>query len=407
MKILVGVIYTLLPEIILFISAVLMMHYAIHFPNAGVLATELIALFILLAALALSMQFNRSRMFFALVTMLLGFGSLLVFANVSDNLSRQILVGSLCLFMPLNLVCIHSLGERGIFTRYGIWLFGLLLLEIIFITVLIGTRAQGVGDALFVKFLQWRIFVHSTISQPGLLLLFIGMLWINDRLIRQHSAEIAAFFFALLATAVMLGAQQPATIAIFAAASALAFGLAIVLESWSMAYLDELTGLPGRRALEEHMRQLGGRYVIAMLDVDHFKNFNDTYGHDMGDQVLRLVASRLQQCAGGGKAFRYGGEEFGLLYPGRSLNETAQVLEDLRADIESSGFNPRRGERRATPGIQDTVDDNNPLRVTVSIGAAENSASRGDPWSVLKNADQALYDAKRNGRNQVCKHGLQ
>jgi diguanylate cyclase (GGDEF)-like protein len=402
MKILVGVIYTLLPEIILLISAILLTHYAILFPNAGVMATELIALFILLVSLALSMQFNRSRMFFALLTLLMGFGALLLDAGINDSLSRQILVGSLCLFMPLNLVCIHSLGERGIFTRYGMWSFGLLLLEIVFIIVLMGARAQGVADALFVRFFQWRIFERTAISQPGLLLLFIGLLWVNDRLIRRHSAELAAFFFALLATAIMLGSQQPATVAIFAAASALAFGVAIVLESWSMAYLDELTGLPGRRALEEHMRQLGGRYVIAMLDVDHFKNFNDTYGHDMGDQVLRLVASRLQQCGGGGKAFRYGGEEFGLLYPGKNLKEIVPLLDNLRSDIESSGFNPRRGERRAAPGTQDTADDDNPLRVTVSIGAAENSISRRDAWSVLKNADQALYEAKHNGRNQVC-----
>jgi len=195
-------------------------------------------------------------------------------------------------------------------------------------------------------------------------------------------------------------------VAIFAAAAALAFGLAIVIESWTMAYLDELTGLPGRRALEEQMRQLGGRYVIAMLDIDHFKQFNDTYGHDVGDQVLRLVASRLQQCTGNGKAYRYGGEEFGVLYPGRSLKETSAALEALRIDIETSGFNPRRGERRAAAGIQDEEDDANPLRVTVSIGAAESGNSRSDPWNILKAADQALYDAKHSGRNRICLRGI-
>ncbi|HVC38020.1 MAG TPA: GGDEF domain-containing protein [Gammaproteobacteria bacterium] len=406
MKIVVGVLYTLLPEIILLVIAMLLAHYAVYFPDAGILATELVALFILIASLALSMQFNRSRIFFALLTLLIGYGALLALAGAHDGLSRQILDGGLCLFLPLNLVFVHSLAERGVFTRYGAWPFGLLLLEIAFVIVLMGRRAQGVAGALFVKFLQWPMLSLTGISQPGLLLLIIGLLWINDRLIRRHSAEIAAFFFSMVATAVMLNSQQPVTVAIFAAAAALAFGLAIVLESWSMAYLDELTGLPGRRALEEHMRQLGGRYVIAMLDVDHFKHFNDTYGHDVGDQVLRLVASRLQQCAGSGKAFRYGGEEFGLLFPGKSLKETASALEALRTDIETSGFNPRRGERRAGPDIQDSVDDGNPLRVTVSIGAAESSTSRGDPWGVLKTADQALYDAKHNGRNRVCVRGI-
>ncbi|MGA9852769.1 MAG: GGDEF domain-containing protein [Gammaproteobacteria bacterium] len=402
MKTVVGVLYTLLPEIILLVVATLLTHYAAYFPDAGTLATELVALFILLVALALSMQFNRSRMFFALLTLLIGCGALLLLATTRDNLSRQLLTGSLCIFLPLNLVCMHALEERGIFTRYGAWPFGLLLLEIVFVMALMATHAQGVANALFVEFFKWPALSTIAISQPGLLLLVIGLLWLNDRLIRRHSAELAAFFFSLVTVAVMLHSKQPVTVAVFAAAAALAFGVAVILESWNMAYLDELTGLPGRRALEEQMRQLGNRYVIAMLDVDHFKNFNDTYGHDMGDQVLRLVASRLQARAGGGKAFRYGGEEFSVLYPGKNLKEVAPALDLLRAEIETSGFNPRRGERRSGLETPDAVDNEISLRVTVSIGAAENDGTRKDPWDVLKTADQALYDAKNTGRNRVC-----
>ncbi|MBD9413860.1 GGDEF domain-containing protein [Pseudomonas sp. PDM16] len=85
---------------------------------------------------------------------------------------------------------------------------------------------------------------------------------------------------------------------------------AVVHEAYQMAYRDELTGLPGRRALNDRLDRLGRNYVIAMADVDHFKKFNDTHGHDVGDQVLRLVASQLRRIGGGGKAYRFGGEEF-------------------------------------------------------------------------------------------------
>lgn len=406
MKIVVGVLYTLLPEIILLVIAALLAHYAVHFPDAGIEATELLALLILLAALALSMQFNRSRMFFALLTLLISYGALLKLAANNDDLSRQILAGGLCLFLPLDLMCMHLLPERGVFTRYGIWPFGLLLLEIAFVIVLVETRAQGVANALSAEFFKWPSLATTAISQPGLLLLAIGLLWLNDRLILRHSAELAAFFFSLVTAAVMLHSRQPAAVAVFVTAAGMAFGLTIILESWTMAYLDELTGLPGRRALDEQMRRLGGRYVITMLDVDHFKHFNDTYGHDVGDQVLRLVASRLQKCAGNGKAFRYGGEEFSLLYSGKNLQDVAASLEALRTEIETSGFNPRRGERRSGPETSGTADDDNPLRVTVSIGAAESGNTRKDPWSVLKAADKALYDAKHTGRNRVCLYGV-
>jgi diguanylate cyclase (GGDEF)-like protein len=192
-------------------------------------------------------------------------------------------------------------------------------------------------------------------------------------------------------------------VAVYAAAAALAFGHAVIQESWSMAYLDELTGLPGRRALEEHMRQLGGQYVIAMVDVDHFKRFNDQHGHDVGDQVLRFVASRLQKQVTRGKPFRYGGEEFSLIFGGHRLPEVQAELEQLRADIEACRFDLRRRERRSeTAADGDGVTLEPMLAVTVSIGAAEYGAHLNEPWTVLKAADKALYDAKHSGRNRVC-----
>lgn len=401
MKTFIGVLYTLFPEIILLIAAALLSYYGVGFSSAGVLATELAALCILLAALALSVQFNRRRMFFAVLTVLLAYGVLLLMSGNRNDLSREILIGGLCLFMPLNLVIAHTLAERGVFTRYGAWPFIALTVEILLVATLVSGYSQNIADALFVKFVRWAPLSATGISQPGLLILAIGFLWLNDRLIQRHSPELAAFFFSLVATAVMLHSRQPPAVAIYAAAAGLAFGMALIRESWNMAYTDELTGLPGRRALEEHLRQLGGHYVIAMLDVDHFKNFNDTYGHGAGDQVLRLVAARLQQCAGGGKAFRYGGEEFIVSYPGKSLQEITAALENLRAEIETSGFNPRRGERRSLADSHKGLDTDEPLQVTVSIGAAESSATLADPWAVLKTADQALYTAKRSGRNRV------
>lgn len=402
MKTLVGVLYTLFPEIILLVAAALMAAYSAGFSRTGMIAADLAALGILLAALALSMQFNRRRMFFAVLTLVLAYASLLSLNGHHDDLYRGILAGSLCLFLPLNLVAAHTLEERGVFTRYGAWPFILIAIEVLLTAAFTAGHSQGLANALFVQFIRWRPLAATGISQPGLLILAIGLLWLNDRLIRRHSFELAAFFFSLVAAAVMLHAQAAPATTVFAAAAGLAFGIAIIRESWSMAYTDELTGLPGRRALEEHLRQLGGHYVIAMLDVDHFKKFNDRYGHDTGDQVLRLVASRLQQYAGGGKAFRYGGEEFCVSYPGKNLQEAGSALETLRTEIETSGFNPRRGERRSLPDDRKEAETGVTLQVTVSIGAAASSANLSDSWAVLKAADQALYRAKHRGRNRVC-----
>lgn len=402
MKVLVGVLYSLLPEILLLSVALLLAGPAAGFPPAGRLSAELTAGAILLAALGLSMQFNRSRLFFGLLALLLAYGGTLWLAQAGQALTRWILAGSLSLWLPLDLVLFSRISERGIFSRYGALWFGLLAGQVLFTLGVAGAGAAQLGSALHVQFTHFRAFNDARITQPGLLLFGIGLLWLNDRLIRRHSTELAAFFFSLIAAALLLHAPTRAVAAIYAAAAGLAFGHAVIQESWSMAYLDELTGLPGRRALEEQMRQLGGQYVIAMVDVDHFKRFNDDYGHDVGDQVLRFVASRLQKQASSAKPFRYGGEEFSLVFNGRRIAEVQDELEKVRVDIETCRFDLRRRDRRSDDNDGTDPSQEPVLAITVSIGAAECGTHLSEPWTVLKAADKALYDAKHGGRNRVC-----
>jgi GGDEF domain-containing protein len=175
-----------------------------------------------------------------------------------------------------------------------------------------------------------------------------------------------------------------------------------------MAFRDELTGLPGRRALNERMQRLGRNYVLAMSDVDHFKKFNDTHGHDVGDQVLRLVASKLSKISGGGRAYRYGGEEFALVFAGKTLEECMPHLEVIRESIASYNIQLRNQESRPQDDQQGrqrrSGSGASSVSVTVSIGVAERVEQR-TPEEVLKSADQALYSAKGAGRNCVMAFG--
>lgn len=185
--------------------------------------------------------------------------------------------------------------------------------------------------------------------------------------------------------------------------------VAVAHEAYQMAFRDELTGLPGRRALNERLQRLGRNYVIAMADVDHFKQFNDSHGHDVGDQVLRLVAAQLRKVGGGGKAYRYGGEEFTLVFAGKSVEECIPHLEQVRLAIEHYRLQLRdkqqrprddkQGRQRRT-GVAATQ-----VSVTISLGVAERSAQLGSPEQVIKAADQALYNAKGAGRNCIRSHG--
>ena len=185
--------------------------------------------------------------------------------------------------------------------------------------------------------------------------------------------------------------------------------LAILIDSHDMAYRDELTRLPSRRALNQGLLSLGQRYTIAMLDIDHFKKFNDKHGHDVGDEVLKMVASKIAHVDGGGKPYRYGGEEFTIVFSGKSKQQVAVHLESLRAAIEAYKMVVRQIDRKTD--ITGSKEDreyrgkNDPkhktLSVTISIGFAERSAICKNPEEVIKAADQALYRAKDQGRNRV------
>jgi diguanylate cyclase (GGDEF)-like protein len=175
--------------------------------------------------------------------------------------------------------------------------------------------------------------------------------------------------------------------------------------SFIMAYRDELTGLPSRRALNQALAGLGNHYAIAMIDVDHFKRFNDTYGHKAGDQVLKLLAARLIRMTGGGRAYRYGGEEFTVVFSGKSKEEALLHLETCRRRLSETPFIVRGKARRASSagrrGNLPKGSARKKVKVTASFGVAEPGSVFKTPAQVVTAADRALYRAKKAGRNCV------
>jgi diguanylate cyclase (GGDEF)-like protein len=192
---------------------------------------------------------------------------------------------------------------------------------------------------------------------------------------------------------------------VYLMAAAILMGLSVLETSYAMAYRDDLTGLPARRALMRDLHGLGATYTLAMVDVDHFKKFNDRHGHDVGDQVLKMVAGQLAQTPGGGRAYRYGGEEFTLVFPGKTRDEAVPHLDAVRVAVGDARFNLRSWARpRKKPqSPKGAKQDGRTLSVTVSIGVADSSTKEPTTEKVLKKADQALYRAKKAGRNQVSK----
>jgi len=194
------------------------------------------------------------------------------------------------------------------------------------------------------------------------------------------------------------------TLTIFFTTSGFILLIGTIEASFSMAYIDELTGLHGRRSLNETMSTLTKNYAIAMLDIDHFKQFNDKYGHKTGDQVLKMTAAKLGEVSGGAKSFRFGGEEFTTIFPGKTAKEAKPYMDEYRLKLENTKFIVRSLKRRTSTFKgrgKSNSKDHKTASVTVSIGIAEYGINQTNPEKVLKAADKILYKAKRLGRNRV------
>jgi diguanylate cyclase (GGDEF)-like protein len=161
-----------------------------------------------------------------------------------------------------------------------------------------------------------------------------------------------------------------------------------------LSVTDGLTGLHNRRRLMESLadevrrsERLKHNFAVLMVDVDHFKKYNDTFGHPAGDDVLARVAAMLREATREvDDVARYGGEEFVVVLPETAMPEALEIAERVRARVASEAF----------PG----------RRITVSIGVAEYPTHGDTPDQVIGAADEALYEAKREGRDRVRRAGL-
>jgi diguanylate cyclase (GGDEF)-like protein len=374
--------------------------------NAQVLLLNLPYL-LAVACAVLAVQINHARFF--LLALLTGGAYWLVQTKLQVSLvDPQAAATYLGLGVGLGAVVLllFCLPDRELRSGYG-------LLAYTLAVVLVGAGASLVVDFLPQIFQQhsgwiglWPrpdFVLPPAISALHVLVLLTGLLVLC---LRNRAAD-AALLVTLLSGSILLAVfYLPNLSQTMFTVAGISQVYALLRSSHAMVYRDELTGLLSRRAYNEQLRRLGKRYAIAMLDIDHFKKLNDTYGHDVGDQVLRLIASIIDRVGGGGTAYRYGGEEFCIVFPGVSGEACLSELERLRNAIADYDIVLRdKGERPATAGAgskrRGGKKRGSSVAVTVSIGLADNGGDNADAEDVYKEADKQLYKAKQGGRNRL------
>ncbi len=376
------------------------------------------------AGILLGWRFHSSRVLFVLISLLLAHRAMEFFSmgRVLSIGPGRIAFESVALLLPVNFIVLSFVHERALAVSAIASRLALLLFESVFVAI-VGRPGETTSPAfLRLAFLNRDLFHWTRIPQLALLAFAIAFGVLLFRFLLHRKPVESGLLWSLAAAVLGLQAGGVGRIAgAYFATAGLVLVSSIIENSYVLAYHDELTGLPSRRAFNDALVSLEAPYAVAAVDIDHFKKFNDTYGHDTGDQVLRMVAGRLARVTGGGHAFRVGGEEFSILFPEKAMQQVVPHLESLRKAIEKSTFhvrgtqerrvaprgsdrrgtNPKRVTRRKASHPQPTVAQDCDLSVTVSIGVAEPNSKTRDVERVIQAADKALYRAKQAGRNRV------
>jgi diguanylate cyclase (GGDEF)-like protein len=401
----------------IFLAAIaLLLHTGLLAPNITFVTYAFGAATI--AGLLLAWRFHSSRIFFALLSLFLAQQAIAYFSrgHVTATGPGSTALAAVGLLLPFNFVLLSFQQEKGFAVSSVAPPSLLLFFQSVIVAVLCRPDTSGAAQ---------HALHHAPARAPlpfaTLLTFAAAAVVLLIRYLLFHKPVEGGFLWALAAALLSLyfGGVGRIPTAYFAAAAFILAG-AMVETSYMLAYHDELTTLPSRRAFHDALLRLEAPYSIAMFDIDHFKRCNDTYGHDAGDQVLRMVSSRLARVTGGGQAYRCGGEEFAIVFPGKTTSDVMEHLENLRVAIEASKLRLRGPDRRQetrgpdrraqrarsrTRGeaIRQLSRSASPreISVTASMGVATSRPENPTAEEVLQAADKALYRAKAAGRNRI------
>ena len=282
------------------------------------------------------------------------------------------------------------LGESRIFGPYGfVWTLA------IFIPPVILWDASQLEGSFFRKLYDLRpLGIPSSIwPLPEMILIpffafiLVTTFWVN-RSLRIFSNSLVLCSFPIFVSEIYANHAGMILTCYMTMGSVLLFS--VLRMYWNRVYMDELTSLPNRRALDEKLQNMDGEYLIAMVDIDKFKDCNDNYGHTEGDNVLRCVAGHLEKHTRG-RVFRYGGEEFTLIFENGNKDEIVNLINNMRESLADRKFFLRGKDKTEAENVQ----------LTISIGLAESSESMPVAQQVIEAADQALLKAKEEGRNRL------
>lgn len=365
---------------------------------------------LLSVAVLLCHTFRQGRMAMVSVTMLVAY--LVIQVRLQTPLSTGTTLLELSLLaalVPVTCLLVYAFPDTGVNSK-SMFLYALVLVLFMIWAKLIVSHFHAGG---FESWSEGLLFTVRDFSKLPFVLVLYSLCLVGSTailvLVYNRSIDVVVYSAILLASSTFIFFDVQYISSTMFSLSGTLIIFYVMSASHDMAFNDQLTNIPGRHALEVDMKHLGRKYSVAMVDIDHFKKFNDTYGHDIGDDVLKLVAGILKEATGGARAYRYGGEEFTIIFKGKHTEQVEEHLQTLVSEVHNYDMTIRNAMERPDnhdEGIKKRGKNGQSaevVNVSVSIGLADSTTTK-HPEKVLKLADQALYKAKKTGRNKLCIH---
>lgn len=357
------------------------------------------AYMVLAAGILLGLYVRHSRILFAMLLLALADRALLHLAAgtaASADVGR-IMFNAVALLLPLNFLALSLITERRLLISREFVRLILVLLQVFFVSWVGLPENVDIAAALESSFIDPRYTAWTPIAQPPLLTFGAAFILLAVRFMAYRNPVDRGFFWALVSAFLALhGTRAGWSPTNYLATAGLVLIVDAYAEIYRFTYYDQLTGIRGRVSLDQALFNLGSRYAIALIDIDHMKHVNATHGYQTGDQALRMVATKIARLPGDGQAFRYDGNRFAVIFHNKLAADVVPHLEELRQAVAASPLTltvRRRLFRKTDRPAQ--------IPVTVSIGIAERDERRTTTEQVMKAADVALSRGKSSGGNQV------
>jgi diguanylate cyclase (GGDEF)-like protein len=354
--------------------------------------------------------FASSRMILSLLVLALADQALVLLPNNGGDqeIVHRTIVAITAFLVPLNLLAFSILKEDSLSTIRGVMRVVLVLVQPFLVLWLCLPDQQVLATSFTREYIPSRYMEWTPIPQPALVAFAIaGLLHVIRFALHRNPLEGGAIW-ALCAIFVAYHTSrygwQPTN---FFMAAGLIFFVTLLQSFYQQTYRDELTGIPGRLAYDEAIGQLGKRFSVAIIGIDQLTQYANIHGKSVSEQILKLAAPRIQAACSDGQIFRTTGEEFTVLFPGKSATDTMGTLDTVRKSVDAIGLFLRGRDRVwEQRGTKEAGSRDRALPITLSIGVSEKLNDGATLTLVIKSAYRGLYEAKGIGGN-IVKRGLE